>query len=389
MPKHAARVSSGEGAEASEALRSSDAPKREDRDRDEHIGLTEAFAPVDSSRQVADSEDEEGKIGLTEAFAPVGKGAHAAGFSYKGDAEGEYPDALQSLEPKDAPPLLFGEGEASCEAAPRGAHGKDSVPPHQRKSRRVRRVLIVIIVLLLALILALGYFVVRLVNESQTVAVQQTLERSSSQDAGAIQHKEGKDSTAATEKKTSAPDLTSLLGLDLAGAIEELERGATVTSQREVNEEDNPIKENVTVALTEEPADSRSGTPTVYLGLDEDGAVIQAGYSAATTSLGYGSLSFADAVENERIVEKTLQEAGIDVPEGSAVLPEDKAAYSTYASDGVTVTKENCSFSGAVDVRGVACEWSSVLSYDYATAIMSDNLADTIRIIYVYVSVGA
>ena len=55
------------------------------------------------------------------------------------------------------------------------------------------------------------------------------------------------------------------------------------------------MKKSVTVALTAEPADSRSGTPTVYLGLDADGKVIQAGYSAATASLGYGSLSFADA----------------------------------------------------------------------------------------------
>ena len=60
----------------------------------------------------------------------------------------------------------------------------------------------------------------------------------------------------------------------------------------EVNEEGNPIKTEVRVALTDEPADTRTGTPTLYLGLDEDGAVVQAGYSAGTASLGYGTLSF-------------------------------------------------------------------------------------------------
>ena len=85
----------------------------------------------------------------------------------------------------------------------------------------------------------------------------------------------------------------------------------------------NAVKKSVTVALTAEPADSRSGTPTVYLGLDADGKVVQAGYSAATASLGYGSLSFADAVKNEHIVEKTLREAGVNVADelGQACPP--------------------------------------------------------------------
>ena len=48
--------------------------------------------------------------------------------------------------------------------------------------------------------------------------------------------------------------------------------------------------------------------------------------------------------------------------------------------------KENCSFSGTVDLDGAEHEWSSVLLYDYATANMSGNLADTIRIIYVYIN---
>ena len=165
-----------------------------------------------------------------------------------------------------------------------------------------------------------------------------------------------------------------------------LKHGATETTSKEVNEEGNPVKTNVTVALTDEPADTRSGTPTVYLGLNEDGAVVQAGYSAATASLGYGSLSFVDAVKNEGIIEKTLQEAGVNVPAGSAQLPADKTEYSEYASDGTTLVKESYSFSGTVDLNGAAHEWSALLLYNYSTANTSGNLADTIRIVYVYVN---
>ena len=71
---------------------------------------------------------------------------------------------------------------------------------------------------------------------------------------------------------------------------------------------------------------------------------------------------------------------------GSAVLPADKNEYSTYASDGTTVTRERCSFEGDVDVNGTPCTWSSVLSYDYTTQLVTGDLSDTVRIIYVYLT---
>ena len=326
MPKHAPNVPKGTPSDRS----------------DERIGLTEAFSPVGDAQAPVDGSDE--RIGLTEAFSPVGDGAHAGGFSYRGDNDDEYPDAIEALEPVDAPPLLFGDDTVAAEPEePQGRHGKQKkekkqkqqIPAYQRKSRRMRRVLIAIVVLLILLIGALGYFAWQWFEESQLIATQQTQEQQTS---------------------------------------------------KEVNEEGNPVKTNVTVALTDEPADTRSGTPTVYLGLNEDGAVVQAGYSAATASLGSGSLSFVDAVKNEGIIEKTLQEAGVNVPAGSAQLPADKTEYSEYASDGTTLVKESYSFSGTVDLNGAAHEWSALLLYNYSTANTSGNLADTIRIVYVYVN---
>ncbi|OUO90893.1 histone-lysine N-methyltransferase [Gordonibacter sp. An230] len=379
MPKHAANAPRGASPESSPESPS-----------DERIGLTEAFAPVGAERP--GHSDEEGRIGLTEAFAPVG-GAHAEGFSYRGDNEGEYPDALESLEPAPEPSLLYDDGASAASAGEkRGRHGKrqgaskQPLPPHLRKSRRMRRILIAVVVLLVLLIGALGYLTWRLLGESQTLATQQAQQQQSSQEVDAMHEEDTKDAATATTKKTEVPNLAGVLGLTRDEAVEKLRHGATVTSEKEVSEEGSAVKTNVTIALTDEPADTRSGTPTVYLGLDEGGRTIQAGYSAATASLGYGSLSFVDAVENEGIVEKTLEEAGVSVPAGSAVLPEDKAAYSTYASDGTTLVEEKCSFSGTVELDGVAHEWSSVLLYNYATANTSGNLADTIRMIYVYVN---
>lgn len=411
-------------------------------DRSNDIGLTQAFAPIgddgwsEGSRHAYSGEEGEiafeedafadDKPGKTDRFAPIAgndpyaadawdaqdgssdagapldaddaytageargasQGAHAGGFSYKGDDEDEYPDALESLEPV-VEPSTFDPDVPADPAPARGRHSsaaKEEIPSYMRKSRRMRRILIVVVVLLVLLLAAGGYFAVRLFQTAQTAAYQQTQQQQSNQDTSSLQAgSEGNDATS-TVKKTSAPNLTELLGCTQDDALAKVGRGAQVTVSNEVNEEGNPIKTEVRVALTDEPADTRTGTPTLYLGLDEDGAVVQAGYSAGTASLGYGTLSFSDAVKNESIIEKTLQEAGISVPAGTVSLPADKTEYSTYASDGTTLVKEYCPFSGDIDINGVSHTWSAVLSYDYSVANASGNLADTIRIIYVYIN---
>ena len=395
----------------------------EDAFADDKPGRTDRFAPIaGNDPYAADAWD--AQDGPSDAGAPLdaddaytageargsSQGAHAGGFSYKGDDEDEYPDALESLEPV-VEPSTFDPDIPADPAPARGRHSsaaKEEIPSYMRKSRRMRRILIVVVVLLVLLLAAGGYFAVRLFQNTregeknslisplsvmlalsitaQTAAYQQTQQQQSNQDTSSLQAgSEGNDATS-TVKKTSAPNLTELLGCTQDDALAKVGRGAQVTVSNEVNEEGNPIKTEVRVALTDEPADTRTGTPTLYLGLDEDGAVVQAGYSAGTASLGYGTLSFSDAVKNESIIEKTLQEAGISVPAGTVSLPADKTEYSTYASDGTTLVKEYCPFSGDVDINGVSHTWSAVLSYDYSVANASGNLADTIRIIYVYIN---
>ena len=314
-------------------------------------------------------------------------------------------EALPPAPEVDDEPLYDDEGRVR--EATRGRHGRHSradagapakgrrkgsdeeVPSYLRKSRRMRRILIAVSVVLVLLLAAGAYFTVQLVKVAETSASQQAQTHQDQQQAATLDADNTSDASTATAKKTSVPNLVTLLGMGQDEAVEYLAHGAQVSSTREVNEEDNPVKTEVRVALTSEPADARTGTPTVYLGLGEDGLIIQAGYSTSTTSLGYGSLSFADAVRNEAIIEKTLAEAGVDVAQGSVTLPEDKTSYSTYDTDGKTLIKEYCSFSDTVDIEGAPHEWSAVLSYDYTMANATGNLADTVRTIYVYVSAWA
>lgn len=264
-------------------------------------------------------------------------------------------------------------------------HAKDDIPDYMRHSRKMRRILIAVIIILVCLLIAGGVLIFQLIQTSNNAATQQTQNQIS--DIESINNSTPKDSSSTTTKKTNVPDLVSLLGLNVDQAIEVLQHGAQVTSTIDVNEEGSAIRAEVRIALTAEPSDSKSGSPMVYLSLNEEGLAIQAGYSVATSSLGYGSLSFSDAIENEHIVEKTLEEAGLEVAENSAVLPDDKMQYSTYASDGVTLTKENCSFEGVGSTaEGAEHSWTAILSYDYTTANATGNLIDTIRTIYVYIS---
>lgn len=264
-----------------------------------------------------------------------------------------------------------------------GAHAKPAQSAYIQRSSRMRKVLIVVIVLLVILLGAVGFFGFQIFQSAQDAAVQQA----QTTEIDTITDEESEnDASSATSKKTTVPDLVSLLGRTQEEAITLLKHGAEVTRTMEVNEESNPARLEIQIALTDEPSDSRSGTPTVYASLNEAGIIIEAGYSAATSSLGYGSVSFADAVQNEHIVEETLAEAGLTVNYGTAQLPADKMEYSTYDTDGTTLVKEYCSFQGTGMAEGVEHHWDAILSYDYSVANATDNLNDTIRTIYIYIS---
>ena len=297
-------------------------------------GFTSSFSPVEGEgSSVADDELVVGRAGAFEEVdladgAPVNDEGLAAGESFadEGAFEDFYagrpvPDAKDARSIPDAKPLAVisetavaapaTKGKASGPrhgrhaAVPVEKDGKPAVPEYMRKSRRMRRILIVVIVLLIALLGATVYFGYQMLKTSDSTAVQQA--QNAEQQTEAIGTDEADDAANEAVKTTTVPDLVSLLGLTQDEAVELLQHGAQVTGEpRAVNEEGNPIKTELRVALTAEPADSRTGTPTVFLGLNKKGKIIQAGYSTSTASLGYGALSFADAVRTENVIEKTL-----------------------------------------------------------------------------------
>ena len=183
------------------------------------------------------------------------------------------------------------------------------------------------------------------------------------------------------QQSVFAPDLVSLLGAGLEEAVESLGHGATVVSQADEASSDGNQYLRVSVALSNEPADSLTGTPTVYLLLDGEGTIVEAGYKAGMSYLGYGSLSFMDAVNNAHVVEETLTEAGLSVEKGQVSAPEQRSDYAIYASDGYTLESERYEFSGSASGHS----WRAILDYEYGLANSTSNLANTIRLITVYV----
>lgn len=271
-------------------------------------------------------------------------------------------------------------------SAKKGRHSKPDpvVPEYIKRSRRMRKILVAVIIILIALIAA-GCVLAYMLFDTANNAAQQQAQTATSAIEALDSDQAAKDASTSTSKRTTVPNLVSLLGKTQEEVIAELQHGAQVSGIADVNEEGNPVRQQITIALSEEPADTRSGTPSVYIDLNEEGRVLRAGYSVATASIGYGSISFSDAVNNEDIIENTVEEAGLDVEGSDSTLPEDKMLYSSYGSDGTTLMREYCEFTGMGSAGGAQYNWQAALSYDYTMANATGNLADTIRTIYVYI----
>ena len=191
--------------------------------------------------------------------------------------------------------------------------------PRMQQSRRKRRTLALFVILIVLVIIAVGVYTFRTFSNSQQEAAHQAQEQLETP-KNDIGNELSDGAGAASARLTDVPNLSAVLGMTLDEAVSSIGHGAMALPAREVNEEGNPIKSSVNVSLNDEPVDSKTGAPMVYLGLNQDGRVIQVGYSASAAALGFGSLSFADAVNQEHVIEKTFDKIGVKVPEGAAVL---------------------------------------------------------------------
>lgn len=261
---------------------------------------------------------------------------------------------------------------------------EEELPSPLRKSHRTRRALLVALVLLVILLGVLVYLGFKLVSASQEAAqyvITQT-DTTEVKEGTSVTH----DASGDNQKVAQIPALSEVIGLQRDDAITALGHGATLTLASDVSSDGVAVIEKDTVMLTADPVDKKAGAPTVYLGIDSNGAVAQAGYTVATASLGAGSLSFSDAITTAHIVERSVSEAGVPVADGSVSLPS-KTEYSTYASDGETLLNEKYTFTGSgTSAQGSTLNWSVVLSYDYSASNASGNLSDAVRLITVYLT---
>lgn len=259
-------------------------------------------------------------------------------------------------------------------------HISDDIPLYEKNAKAMRKNLKIAIVVLVILIAGLcGTFYFLTVN-SNNVATQQDHTQ-----AADVNNLEGGENTDTSNMKSvSVPDLNSYIGKNIDEVTSQIGHGAQVSSDTSLDDENNPIKRAVKLTLSSDSGDSKSGTPTVVLNVGEDSNVLSLEYSASTKALGFGAVSFRDALNNEHIIESVLRESGVNVSDGAASLGDDVAIsdYTTYASDGIKTTKEERSFEGETD----GAKWSARLTYDYTIGNATDNLSDTVRTIWIGIS---
>lgn len=257
---------------------------------------------------------------------------------------------------------------------------------HEDRAIRARGSLIVAVVLAIVLIIALVIVSLLTINEAAQAETQQTQTGGT---AAQVSNQLDVASSSSTTKKTATvPSLTTLIGSDSDQAVDKLGHGAQIAKTADYTNDSNGAVQRITVVLTSDPSTSEYDAPTVYLDLNDEGAVVAASYRVAMSSLGYGAISFKQAVGKSKVIQHALDEAGLTIPSGTTLkLPSNRKSYSTYQSDGKTLTKQKRTFTGTGSAAGMTYHWTGTITYDYAKANASGDLANTKRTVQIGVSV--
>ncbi len=240
-----------------------------------------------------------------------------------------------------------------------------------RNSKRIRVAFIGAVVVLCAFVIAAVVLLVLFFDTASHPTV-----KTSAQDDAALLLKETHD-TQTTRASSEAVDLVSLIGLSRTEALSKIGRGAVVEAQTSID--DGGLKTDLSLSLTDEKGDDLSGTPSASIKLDAADKVGAATYSAPLDALGFGQISFVDAVSKYNVVDKVLSSVGISNYDAAALVLPDHKEYSTYESDNKTLKTETYTFSGTSEQEEGLFSWTATLHYDYAEANKTSNLANTVR----------
>lgn len=277
---------------------------------------------------------------------------------------------------RDSESSVVDEGSSRGETPKRAKHASD-IPEYFEHDQKIKRNLKIAIVLLLVLILVVVGLFAFYFLKIQNVSVQQTQVNS-----GEVGKIENTDPSQNSQKSSTVPGLASLIGTKVDEVAQNIGHGAQVTSDEHRDSEEDPIKRVVKLTLTNDIGSGSSGNPTVTVNGDSEGNITSVTYQASIKTLGYGTMSFSDAVQNEKIIEKVLKEAGLSINSADVTLPEDKSSWTQYSEDGKRISREEKEFSGEADGK----KWSAKLVYDYTVSLATDNLSDTLRNITITIS---
>lgn len=181
------------------------------------------------------------------------------------------------------------------------------------------------------------------------------------------------------DKILNIPNLTDFLGKTIDEAVSLAGSGAAVSNSSPVNDPVSGAVLATTINLNNESGNVKTGTPNILIYTNRAGKIVKVTFTCNTFLLGYGSYSFSDMIDNLHIVEKSLNEAGLKVSQGTVSAPVDRSSYTTYDSDGTTVVSESANFDNSIFQNGRNYKWSANLTFDYSIANQKGNLGETIR----------
>lgn len=274
---------------------------------------------------------------------------------------------------------MSGENHAS-----RGAHSKTPVKKQKFSDavRKRRRRLIIVIVVLLVVI----FGVIAGAYKAYTMAQSKDTPSSEISDSS-LDNVSDDASERSHAPTTDVPHVAELLSCSVDDATARLGKNALLVSDFTDELSSTAIVRHLKFSLTNEPNDEKSGFPTVFVNADHNNTVVQVGYGVSLHLLGVGDVSFADAITQKHLIEKTLGLMGFICDNNQVHLPANPADYSKYEENGTTLKTQECNFEGTCSYNDKAFSFSAVLSYDFTAAnLPMGNVSDTLRNLYVYVT---
>lgn len=256
---------------------------------------------------------------------------------------------------------------------PDSTHNTSSSSLSTRRTSRVWFVGMGAAIVALLVVACIGFVLASGVSQRESFA-------HAAQDDSALLEEE-ESTTEVTRAVYPVVTLVDLMNATQNQAIKTMGHGATVEHVSSFDA--MGYTKEVTVSLADERADVDAGTPTVVMWLNDSGHVRSASYQAPTSLIGYGSLSFVSAIEQEHIVDYVLSSVGLTQFDTANVALPDEDSYSIYESDKKTLAQESYTFTGNGYADNDAYTWSVTLTYDYTQANETGNLANTIKQVHV------